>query len=103
MRRRNSALGENRAHGIKKSLEGQILRDQESEMHDRRTSRDEEQMVETNDYVSPLILSGSIMSVGPSARRRNIGAVMALCATVCLMTMNTFHWVATLASHAPRG
>jgi len=73
-------------------------------MHDRMLmSHDEEQMVETNDRVSPLILSGSVMSVRSMASGGKMLPVMAVCATVYLTAASACHWIAGLASFTPRG
>ena len=68
-------------------------------MHDRTlVGCDGGQMVEESDRVSPLILSGSIMSVGPVASRGKMLPVMAICATVYLTAASASYWIATLVS-----
>ncbi len=67
-------------------------------MHDRMLmSYDEGQMAETSDYVSPLILSGSVMSVGPASRGKML-PLMAVCATVYLTAASASHWIAAVMS-----
>ena len=59
---------------------------------------DEGRMVETS--VSPLILSGSTMSVGPAASRNKMLPVMAICTTVYLSAASVSYWIAGLMSRA---
>jgi hypothetical protein len=80
-------------------LMGRILRDQESKMHDRTlVGRDGGQMVETSGRVSPLILSGSVMSVGTTASSGKMLPLMAICATVYLTAASACYWIADLLS-----
>ena len=68
-------------------------------MHDRMLmSYDEGQMVETGDRVSPLILSGSVMSVRSTASGHKMLPLMAICATVYLTAASACHWIAGLMS-----
>jgi hypothetical protein len=50
--------------------------------------------------VSPLILSGSIMSVGPAASRGKMLPLMAICTTVYLTAASASYWIAGLMSRA---
>ena len=68
-------------------------------MHDRTlVGCDGGQMVEASDRVSPLILSGSIMSVGPAASRGKMLSLMAICATVYLTAASACYWIADVVS-----
>ncbi len=68
-------------------------------MHDRTlVGCDGGQMVEASDRVSPLILSGSIMSVGPTASRGKMLQLMAICATVYLTAASACYWIAGVVS-----
>ena len=68
-------------------------------MHDRLLiSHDELEVVETNDRVSPIILSKKPMALDSNSR-----ALMATFATGGLMAVYTSNWIDNLASHASRG
>ncbi len=73
-------------------------------MHDRMLmSHDEELGFETNDRVSPLTLSGSVMSVKSMASSGKMVPLMAVCATVYLTAASACYWIVGLASYTPRG
>lgn len=68
-------------------------------MHDRTlVGCNGGQMVETSDHVSPLHLSGSVMSVGRAASGGKMLPVMAICATVYLTAASASYWIAGLVS-----
>jgi hypothetical protein len=60
-------------------------------------SSGEGQMVGTSNCVSPLILSGSVMSVGPTSRGKTL-PLMAICATVYLTAASASYWISGLVS-----
>jgi hypothetical protein len=71
----------------------------ESKMYDRMlVGCDEGRKLATS--VSPLILSGSVMSVGPAASRRKMLPLMAVCTTVYLTAASASYWIAGLMSRA---
>ena len=73
-------------------------------MHDRMLmSHDEELGFETYDRVSPLVLSGSVMSVESMASGGKMVPLMAVCATVYLAAASVYYWIGGLASYTPRG